>query len=226
MTTSIEDLFIFFLYLTDLFLLGLFIFYFNQLKSKIDICLIIVYALSSTLINYISDYVATSFTYTLYCVFTFLENLIFSYFLLSHIKAVKVKKTIAVTTSLFSLFLLIYYTTTKPRSIDSVPIGIETILLLIYSFYFLYEQLNNIENEFIYNKYSFFIITGIMIYLAGSFFIYVFANLVEPSVLRQYWFLTNVFACIKNILFAIGIFVFLKQTKKPSSPQNIRPYLN
>jgi hypothetical protein len=85
--------------------------------------------------------------------------------------------------------------------------------------------MSEIDNTFVYNKPSFWIVTGIMIYLAGSFFIYVFANQVEKAVLNQFWFLTNVLYVVKNLLFALGIFIHVKQLKNPT-PQKLRPYLN
>ena len=58
-----------------------------------------------------------------------------------------------------------------------------------------------------------------MIYLAGSFFIYVFAKQVDKEILNQYWFLTNVFYIIKNIFFAIGILTFRKTNQKSIVPE-------
>jgi hypothetical protein len=78
---------------------------------------------------------------------------------------------------------------------------------------------------FIYNKPAFWIIVGLMLYLGGSFFIYIFANQVESQVLDPYWFLTYLFYIIKNILFFIGIMFYAKQSKNPH-PAKLRPYLN
>jgi hypothetical protein len=52
-----------------------------------------------------------------------------------------------------------------------------------------------------------------MIYLAGSFFIYVLANQVDRETLNNYWFLTNALYVLKNILFAVGIFTFINNRK-------------
>lgn len=123
----------------------------------------------------------------------------------------------------FTVFLVFYYFNAKYRSVDSVPIGIQTILILIYAFYYFFEQMNNTSNLFIYSRYPFWIITGIMIYLAGSFFIYIFANQIDKKFLLNYWFLTNIFYSLKNLLFALGILFNVNQKKKSLK---IRPYLN
>ena len=78
---------------------------------------------------------------------------------------------------------------------------------------------------FIYNKPAFWIIVGLMLYLGGSFFIYIFANHVEIEILEKYWFLTYLFYILKSILFFIGIILSVKQSKNPH-PAKLRPYLN
>jgi hypothetical protein len=78
---------------------------------------------------------------------------------------------------------------------------------------------------FIYNKPPFWIIVGIMLYSAGSFFIYIFANKIEWKLLDQYWFLTYLFYILKNIFLFIGIMFYAKQSKNPQAAK-LRPYLN
>jgi hypothetical protein len=85
--------------------------------------------------------------------------------------------------------------------------------------------MSDLSNEFIYNKFAFWIITGFLIYLAGSFFIYVFAAQVDKEILQEYWFLTNAFYSLKNIIFALGYLVVIKKIKNPK-PMELSPYLN
>ncbi len=88
--------------------------------------------------------------------------------------------------------------------------------------------MNDLENSFIYSKYHFWLVIGIMLYLAGSFFIYVFANQVDDETLYNFWYLTNVFYVLKNILFGIAVIILFKQSKvsSPKSHKNMYPYLN
>ncbi len=55
-----------------------------------------------------------------------------------------------------------------------------------------------------------------VIYLSGSFFIYLFAASLTNVEVKKYWWLTNAFGFLKNVLFAIGIIVNSKPTKKIS----------
>jgi len=127
---------------------------------------------------------------------------------------------------LFLLFMVSYTYYFESRSVDSIPIGVETILILVYSFYYFFEEMNNLDNLFIYSKPEFWIVTGMIIYLAGSFFIYVFANQVDRKTLAQYWFLTNAFYVLQMLLFTTGLIIYTRKQLKKSSNQKLHPYLN
>jgi hypothetical protein len=100
------------------------------------------------------------------------------------------------------------------RGIDSIPIGVEAICILIFAFYYLYEQMKDVSTLFIYGRYHFWIVLGMMIYLAGSFFIYIYASQLPEKLVAQYWIFTNIFSIIKNIFFTIAIFVNGSQSTK------------
>jgi hypothetical protein len=224
MTKTIEDLFIYLLFLSDILYVALFFVFFRLLKTEKALWAILLYCLLDLTVNYITEVSnSRSFVYFSYAFFTSIEYSVFSFILWSTIRQVRFKHLILVVGLCFIVFLIAYYSTTKPRSIDSIPIGIETILILLYSFYYLYEQMNDTTTLFIYSQYQFWLITGIMIYLAGSFFIYIFANQVDRQVLSNFWFLTNVFYVIKNIFFATGLLIFVKQKK---INKKFQPYLN
>lgn len=124
-----------------------------------------------------------------------------------------IRKIILVTIIAFAVFQLIYSNRLSSLYFDSIPIGVETILVLIFSIYFLFEEINNPNIIFLYNNYRFWIIVGFMIYLAGSFFIYILANFLSRPQLLFYWQFIDVFLILKNIFFTIGILVFALQSK-------------
>ena len=129
---------------------------------------------------------------------------------------------------IFSICLLGYYYYTyfvlalRPK-LDSFPIGIETILIFIFSFFYFFEQMNDTTNLFIYSKPSFWSVLGILLYLSGSFFIYIFANQISAKELSKYWTITNIASIVKNMLFVVAIFIQANQSiKKP--PGNFKLY--
>jgi hypothetical protein len=98
--------------------------------------------------------------------------------------------------------------------------------MLIYSAYFLYELLNNQHHLFINEDYRFWMVLAIMIYLSGSFFIYLLANQIPNAQLKRYWMFTDVFYTLKNLFFLIGIIVLLTRPKKKEIPKvpSPKPY--
>ncbi len=65
---------------------------------------------------------------------------------------------------------------------------------------------------------------GILLYLSGSFFIYIFANQIDKNELGKYWIITNIASIIKNIFFAIAIYIQANQSLKKSSKKNYNLY--
>jgi len=156
----------------------------------------------------------------LYSSFTFFEYILFASVLYIIIKKNNFKRFIVIASVLFSIFIISYNLLIKIRFLDSIPIGVEAILILIYSFYYLYEQMKDTENLFIYNVYSFWIVLALMLYLAGSFFIYLYTSQLPAKQIPYYWVFTNIFSIVKNIFFSLAIIIYANQ----STTKNIRKY--
>jgi Co/Zn/Cd efflux system component len=119
----------------------------------------------------------------------------------------------------FQSFYFVRIKTLNP--IDAIPIGVESILILVFSFYFFFEQLKRVTTP-IYENYFFWMVIGLIFYLAGSFFIYILSSTITNKELRNYWFLTYIFDIVKNIFFVFATIIFLRQsnslTKKSVLP--------
>lgn len=227
MTKTIEDLFFNFVYFFDAVIIALVVYLSRKKSIEKSFWFIALYCLVNSAINFSSDLdFSHKVNFFLSGFYTIFEYSVFAYFIFYTISNSSFRKVIITLSVLFAVFVFCYYAFGKVQRIDSIPIGIETILLLIYSFYYFYEQMNDITTTtFIYNKHSFWIIVGFILYLGGSFFIYIFANHVERPVLDKYWFLTYLFYILKSILFIIGIMVYVNQTKNLHPPK-LRPSLN
>jgi hypothetical protein len=117
---------------------------------------------------------------------------------------------------IFSVSSLVYYYYTYfilslDPWLDSVPIGIETISIFIFAFFYFFEQLNDTESLFVYSKPSFWAIIGVILYLAGSFFVYISANQIDSKDLGKYWIITNISSIMKNVLFCVTIYIQTNQ---------------
>ena len=152
----------------------------------------------------------------LYEVFTVIESAAFIGFLYTQINNQNVRKyTLAAGILLFCFNVLYpYFTATDLQVIDSIPIGIETIIILVFSFYYLYEKTNDTTTLYIYSIFPFWVVLGMVIYLSGCFFIYLFAAKLTQEEVNTYWPLTNLLGLLKNLLFTIAIIVNSKPPKK------------
>jgi hypothetical protein len=225
MAKTIENLFLYLHYFSDVIVLFFFVFFIKKTKKEKGLVAITVYSLTDLLINCSTPFLPRKFLLLNGAFFTLVEYSIFTFFLWVNIENKKFKKIMVVSSIFFLLASTFYNVRTNFLKIDSVPIGIETILVLIFSFYYLYEQMNDTETLFIYTKYQFWVVIGFMIYLAGSFFVYIYASQVDHDLIKQYWFLTNIFYVLMNTLFVIGILVN-KKNKKKVAKHRLNPYLN
>ena len=226
MAKTIESLFIWLTFISDFILVLFFISLLIRNKSYNPAWLIAIYTLINLSINITFELFPSENVLFVYSCFTFLEYALFTGFIYSFIKNGLFKKITLFLSVLFTIFLPVYYTSfNQGESIDSIPIGIETLLVLLFCFYYFYEQMNDLDNHYIYNRYHFWITIGMMLYLAGSFFIYIFANHVDKQTQSQFWFLTYFFYVVKNSFFLIG-FINYKKPSKAQSLKNLYPYLN
>jgi len=156
--------------------------------------------------------------------YTFIEYRTFAFVFWYSISNKPFKIIILILSIGFTVFQIIDYFSNATLYLDSVPIGIETILVFIYSFFFLYEEFRKIEAHSLISKPVFWLVGGIVFYLAGSFFFNILANNFTNEQFTKYWFYSYLFDDIKNILFVISMFLFAKQQQK--KPKKTEPYLD
>jgi hypothetical protein len=173
----------------------------------------------------------------LYDFFTLIEFLLFGSFLHLQLRSNTAKKLLRILSILFTVCYVAFTIYTKSFAnissiplnavvIDSIPIGVETIILLPFAFYFLYERTNDTTTLFIYNTYQFWIVLGIVLYLAGSFFIYIFTNYLSPKEVYKYWVITNIFSILRSCFFVLAIINHAKPTKNKLTTDFEVTYLN
>jgi hypothetical protein len=157
-------------------------------------------------------------------IFTFLEYSFFTLFLWFIIVNKNFKKIIIGLSFCFYSFQVVYFIIDKSDRLDSIPVGVETILLFIYIIYFLYEQFKSQRNTYIYNHPGFWIAIGIMIYLGGSFFLYILVNHLDQEQIDKYVQFTYVADILKNIFLVTAICLYLRKDEKTS--EKTVPYLD
>lgn len=152
--------------------------------------------------------------------FTIVEYLAFATFLWSVIKHPLVKKAIIITSIAFTLFCL-YTLLIRPKigNFDSVQTSIEAIVVIVFSLIYLFEEINKPQVAFIYSSYKFWIVIGMFLYMAGTFFLFIYASTLSAKEVNNYWIINYISNILKNVLFALAMVVHAKE--KPA--QKIYP---
>ena len=180
----------------------------------------------SLIILLVSTVVRKEERHYFYSLFVLVEYLLFAVFLWTNLQKQKAKTILALLSILFSVFIIISTISFKIKRLDSISIGIESIIILTFCIYLLFEMLNSIKDKFIYNDFRFWIIIGIILYLAGSFFLYIFDETLSPNERNNFWFLTWVFYIIKALFFSLSIILSLKNGRNSSRHVKTIPYLD
>lgn len=208
------------------------IFFLQVKKLGKDIWILLAYIFFSIISVYLSNVLPKKIVPYFVSFITLFEYSCFILFLWLNIQKPKIKNLALLLSLLFVIFIVSYSINVEIRFIDTIPIGVETIVILFFSFYFLYEQMNTPKTTFIYTDYRFWIIIGMAIYLAGSFFIYIFADqfdLKDPAEQKQYYqfySFTYLFYTIKNLFFSLGILIYAKNLKQNNNRTTSMPYLD
>lgn len=219
MSLYVENLFVILRLLSDILVCCFFLYKLKKLASSFGYWVLALFAGFDIAVISILETANLPSRYEdlAYPIYTSFEFAAFALFIVYNIKNNELKKFFATLGILFFVFLILYEAFQVGENIDSVPIGVETILIFVFSITFLYEQLKSSSNILITDNPAFWIITGFLLYLGGSFFIYILANDVEDATLRKYWFLTNALFVLSNALVVLGIFLDSKNDKiKPT----------
>jgi hypothetical protein len=153
--------------------------------------------------------------------FTFFASLIFQ-----QLKSKKNKLVLVIFSILFIAIQILHFLTVKQVRLDSIPIAVETIFIFFFIFLYFHELLKN-SIPVLSRNYFLWIAIGILIYLGGSFFIYILANNVDYKELIQFWFITYIVELIKNALFIVAMILFAKnKSDNKQSSQKILPNLD
>jgi hypothetical protein len=143
-----------------------------------------------------------------------MEFILFVSFLHFHIRRALARKALLIASICFTVFYFAFTAFAgEGLQFDSIQIGVETIIILVFAYYYLYERMNDTNTLFIYNTYPFWIVIGIVLYLSGSFFLYISINSLSNEEIVKYWVITNIFSIIKSILFTIAIVMHAKPTR-------------
>jgi hypothetical protein len=211
---KLEDFFVY----IDLLPILVVLFFFKKIK-EMPIWVIFLYcaysfANNKIILNFLNHKISVV---NLLSFFTLFEYLLFAAILFLILKSPKFKKAILLISPSFAAICVYFIFWGSLKSFDSVQTAIECILIITFCLVYFYEQLVSPEVEFIYNSYKFWIIIALLLYLAGTFFIFVFAADMPLKERDSYWPILYVCGIVRNILFAIAVYLSTR-------PQDEEPY--
>lgn len=157
--------------------------------------------------------------YLLISCFTIIEFLTFSYFFYNITSNNIFKKGIFVSVFIFIPLCIVNYFLQKNSytNIDTIPVTFQALLFMLLSVHYLFEQIKQPKTLFIYTTFEFWAVTGILIYLAGTFFIYLLSSNLSEKEFLKFWFINYVFNIQKNIFLIISFSFFKKKSSVNSS---------
>jgi hypothetical protein len=184
------------------------------------------YCLAFFLLNFYYDNLRIFFGRSIYYfVYTLLEYGTFISFFYINIKSRSARLAIIIISAFFTFFLFWLDFLIRFKKLDSISIGAETLILLIVAIYFFYEQFRDLSTLYIYHHYCFWLAIGVLIYLCGSFFLFIYGDKITENEKEKFWFFTYIVEIIKNILFAVAMIVYTRQTVAGFKKKDI-PYLD
>jgi hypothetical protein len=138
------------------------------------------------------------------------------YFILRSIKPWKILTIAALG---FSIVLWVYRNIflDKIHSYGGFYNGFTTILIILFALTFFYYQLKRPENPFIYSSPTFWIVSAILLYKAGTFFLFLYTNTLDQKEKANFYTINSGFYILQNLLFAIAFITHDKMSVKKHS---------
>lgn len=143
------------------------------------------------------------------------EFSLFSFFFFKVIESRIFKRGILIVFPLMSAYLIYSLITSSNQSFGSVPSGLIATLFFIYCIFYLFEKVKDPASLFVYASPDFWVVVAIIIYSAGTFFLFISAqnNINNPAFEHEYKLIHSPLYIIRNILFCIAILIKSKTTK-------------
>ncbi|MEO6452603.1 MAG: hypothetical protein ABIN97_00960, partial [Ginsengibacter sp.] len=159
--------------------------------------------------------------YVVYDIFNVVELAFFLVLFKQIFKTKKVVKYLPFLFVGFIIFIIIDYAFhMNTGAFDSKSSGIESIIIITLCLYYFYEELKQANSLLIYTTINFWIIIAFLIYLSGTFFLFLFAeNTLHDKVFQiQYIVINSSFIIIKNIFFSIALMIKSDSSQPPNFP--------
>lgn len=176
----------------------------NSVWVKVLVFYIITSFINDNLLLLFNDRKYDRLTYVILCVYTIIEYSIFASVLYLIIERKIFRLIIIVLTICFFAFAATIFFISTKNNFDSLPASVESICIITYCIFYLFDQLNKPQIIFIYQHQNFWFVTGFIIYLSATLFLFIEASDLSKEVRDGFWKILLFANIVKNILFAIA----------------------
>ncbi len=163
----------------------------------------------------------------IYSLFTIAEFTAFALFFYYILKKSVLRNVIRLVTFVFPLFAVVNLILIKNNNsqFDTFPVVFQAICIMALCVIYFFDQIREPKTLFIYTTFEFWAVTGILVYLSGTFFIYMFTYSMTDEELDRYWFINYIFNIIKNLFLALAFYVKSRKTKSDLEEQSLGFYI-
>lgn len=146
-------------------------------------------------------------TFILFAFFTIVEFSSFCLFYYYTLSAGLIKKAVLLIWICFIVFALYQDFTIKNIEFDSITSGVESILIILMCICYLVVQIKGSTDLLVYSTTSFWVLITFLIYLCGTFFLYIMAVKMfhDRTFQIQYAIINSAFNILKNILLSAAM---------------------
>jgi hypothetical protein len=149
--------------------------------------------------------------FLLLSIFTAIEYSAFAAFLYLNIQSQSTRRILVYISVAFYLSAIYFYFTLNRERFDSFAISFESIIIIGGCIIYLFERISKSTDLLVYSFSRFWIVVGILIYLAGTFFLFSQSTKVDDKESVQIWMINLFFNILKNVIF---LFAFTKTLDK------------
>lgn len=113
--------------------------------------------------------------------------------------------------SIFTLgFLVIWlrlFIKVGAKAYLDIGVTFENISIIILSILYFYEQVNKPDSHLFYNQPDFWVVAAYLVYSAGTFFLFLYIDVLQRHDQPKYYVLHDIFKVLKSILLCIAMFM-------------------
>lgn len=185
----------------------------NNEKSLRVIFYYVLYCIVNEAIGYYFYEIHFKNIFIVFAIYTVVEFSFFCFFYYYAMPSGGMKKAVLPIWGLFFTFSCIdFFLINQMNAFDSITSGVESIFIILLCINYLVVQLKGSNNLFVYSTSNFWIVITFLIYLSGTFFLYIMTeNMIKDRAFRiQYLIINSAFNILKNVLLSIAM--LMKET--------------